>query len=479
MPYNPESSTAVHALDQTQQLAANKQYSWLSGADVTTTGSTSSIETAVSSGRATWDGEQITIPGGNHTHPAGDTDNPRWDALCVTDRTGTVEVFTGIPNEVVTDNQGDPVRGEPAFSPAPSDNITAEMVCLALVWIPSGATNNTDLTDETNGGVANPVVDRRVYQAGRVDQTTRRKTINSSGWYTIASNAPLGTGPTAEKRCNGLFTVRDTQSGRHSSMTFYASYMYGADPTITLLNASNFAGHRAIRGVRLVNGGTDEGAMVQVNVQLDDRNQIDFAEYTLQNNYQYGGWYPEHWQSGTVPQGFETTVLDFNNGDYIMAAVANGTEQFVVGRDGAVGTRRVFKDETAARVYLSSNFSVDGSGQTIPYDTIKSDDWGAWDSSTGVFTAPYDGWYTVHGHARLETPSDGQRVDLFVRHNGAGQAVTRIPVGSSSVTTFGVQTIIDAAAGDTIEIEERHAGGGTLTIAGNPRETYATIVHEG
>lgn len=485
MPYKPTSQSAQHALDEVQQLAAQQQYSWLSGLDTTLSGSTSSIETTVGSGTVVFDSKTIDVAGGNYAHPDGDTDNPRWDALVVTDSDGTVEVFSGIPNETVADQNGDPIRGEGAFSPAPSDNITAEMVCLALVWIPAGATNNTDLTDEANGGVASPVVDRRVYQAGRIDQTTRRATITSSGWHTIASQSPLGTGPdTSLKLANGLFTVRDTQAGRTSSTTFWASHMDGERPTIRVVSSSAGSSPRAVQGIRIVSGPDEatDGAEVQINVQLNTNSQVSVVEYTLQNNYHYGGWWPENWQAGTIPSGYDSTDIYWRNGSGHVLASSNDwstTAQFSVDRSGNVAANRVEKQETAARVWLSSAITVDGSGQTIPYDTVKTDDWGAWDTSTGVFTVPYDGWYTVHGHARLEGASNEQRLDLLVLHNGGGQAITRIPIGAGKVTTFGVQTIIDATAGDTIEIEERHGGGGTNTIAGNPRETYATIVHEG
>jgi hypothetical protein len=482
MPYKPDSETAVHALDPLQQLAANKQYSWLSGADVSLSSSTSAIETTTTPGAVVFNGETISIESVTRGHPDGDTDDPRWDAVCVTDRTGTVEVFTGIPAPTVTDENGDPIRGEPAFSPAPSDNITSEMVCLALVWIPAGATTNDDLTDETNGGVANPVVDRRVYQAGRVDQTTRRATITSTGWYRIASIAPLGTGPAGGDRASGLFTVRDTQSGRHSSLTFEASVHYGDRPTLTVHNTSSFAGSRAINAVRIVSSGTDDGAAVDINVQLGDRSQIDFAEYTLQNNYHYGGWSPEQWPSASVPSGYSTTAIDLKDPDPLLGAVRGGDYgsglPWAVLSDGSIRTTDLGRRNVATKVTLSANQSIpDATPTEIEFDQTAFDDYNAFSGETTI-TVPTDGTYlcdTNIGFADLSADSFA-RID--VKKNNTLISTDRAKPYEGGVA-LSTNTVSKLSAGDSIAVRVYHTNGSATDVRSSRPETFLTIARLG
>lgn len=483
MPYKPTAQTAVHALDQTQQLAAQKQYSWLSGGDVTTTGSTSSIETAVSSGRCVFDGEQITIPGGNHTHPDGDTDDPRWDALCVTDRTGTVEVFTGVPAPTATDEQGDPIRGEPAFSPAPSDNITSEMVCLALVWIPSGATNNADLTDESAGGVAEPVVDRRVYQAGRVDQTTRRATITSSGWHTIASQAPLGTGPSTSKNlANGLFTVRDTQSGRNSATTFWAAHMDAENPTIRVINSSAGSQTRAIQGVRLVSGlsESDNGAEVQVNVQLNSDSQVSDVEYTLQNNYHYGGWWPESWQSGVTPSGYDSTDI-YWRGDAHVDAIATqhtGSAQYAVNRAGDVQMRDLQRDRVATKATLSTAQSIPNeTTTTVAFDQTAFDHYGAFSGSESI-SVPANGTYHCDANIGFSSFSSGTYARIDILQNGSAISTNRSEPYSGG-PVISTNTISELVAGDRITVNAHHNSGSAVDLRARLPQTFLSIAKLG
>lgn len=483
MVYKPTAETAVHALDTTQQLAAQKQYSWLSGLDVTLTGSTSAIETAVSSGTVVFDGETIDVAGGTYTHPAGDTTNPRWDALCVTAADGTIEVYTGVPAELVDDPQGNPIRGEAAFSPAPSDNITTEIVCIALVWIPSGATNNDDLTNQNTGGVANPIVDRRVYQAGQVTQTTRKATITTSGWHTIASQAPLGTGPaTTQRLASALFTFRDTQAGRTSSTTFWASHMDAEQPTITVLSSSAGSAS-ALDGIRIVSGQDDatNGAEVQVNVQVGTESQVS-VEYTIQNNYMESGWWPESWQEGLKPTGYDSTDIYWRGEPRHIFASSNdwsSTARFSVDRDGNIAGNDLNRDTVGVRGYLSSNTTLStNTYHNIVFDAVKFSNMPGFDTSTGIFTAPSDGYYDCRATMTWSSPNSGKRFVSYIGHNGTA-AREHTHSAQAAPLSITVNDVVGANAGDDIRFAVQQYSGADQVLSGATNDTYFSIMKFG
>lgn len=483
MPYHPTANTAQHALDEVQQLAAQKQYSWDHGTSVSLSSATGTIETAIADGTVIIDGETVIHEASTVTHPDGDPDQPRWDAVCITDRTPTVEVISGVPAEPVTDANGNTIRGEPAFKPAPSDQITDSMVCLALVWIPAGATTNSDLTDTSNGGVAEPIVDRRIKQSGRVGQFTYRSVVQSSGWHRIAAVGALDTsGGGGQERASGLITIRDTQSGQHSTTAVYASINYSQEPTLTLLNTSSFAAERAIAGVRLVYNDVGDGAAVDVNVQLSGQSQIDYAEYTIQNNYQPRGWTPEAWQTASVPSGYTTTRIDLEPEDYILATAGleGENESFGVTRDGTVRMERIDRQSIGVRGYLSSDQSTSsGSFITVGYDSTTFANTGGFDPSAHEYTVPSQGFYRCHAAMKWrDVPSDTEITTKIQVRGGGTQSNHFNDTGGTNITTS-VSDILELSGGDTIFFAAQQFSGGGLDIVGNSTDTYFSITRIG
>lgn len=335
MPYLPTSNSAIRAQDETQTHAAIQGCAWDSGCAVTLGSSSTSIETTVDPGTVLFDGQLVDVASTTNTHSSGDSSNPRWDAVVVTDNTGTVEIISGPPAPPAQTEDGTVLRGEEAWSPAPEDTISTNVVILALVWIPSGATATADLTDTSAGGVTEPIVDRRLPAPGRAHEQRRATTVTSSGWYRIAQNGPVADGGSGGDRAHAMFTVHSPQSAIHSSTTFYASEQYGSRPTLTLLNRSHTS-NGAVQNVRLVTGGTTEGAAVEVNIALGGQSEVS-VNYSIYDNNALDGWAPVGWESGSVPTGFSTTELDLISNDPVLAAAADGTnDMFIVQRNGDV-----------------------------------------------------------------------------------------------------------------------------------------------
>lgn len=469
MTYHPTASTAVHALDQIQQLAAQKQYSWLSGADTTLSGATGTIETTVSDGTVVFGGETINIESTTLAHSDGDTQQPRWDAIVVTDSAGTLEVIEGVPAEPVTDEQGNTITGEAAFKPAPSDAITTEMVALALVWIPAGATTNGDLTEE--------IVDRRVNQAGRVEQTTRSATIKQSGWHTIASVAPLGSGPSIstdeQHRSSGLFTVRCATPGQTGALVFWAGQLDSEQPTINVIKATRSAVDRSLNGIRIVSSKKDstDGAMLQIDTQLHDESALA-VEYTLQNNYMNAGWWPENWQQGSIPPDFHTTTFSFERLNFVTGIATDWNDQarWGVERDGNVSMRDLNREKVGGRIALSNNTPISGE-KKIPFNMVVFDDGSHYDGSGG-YVVNADGTFIISASARLAQLGTGADVILTVRINGTSDAKVYHAAAEERVTLT-TSCISRLSEGDVIEVFGETSTNARIT--GFANETFLSV----
>lgn len=483
MPFSPSASSGAHALDLIQGLSADLGYGWQSGLDASLTNSTSIIESEWTAGSILWDGTVIDLPDGTIEHDAGDQDNPRWDALAVTDSGGTVQAIKGTPMPVATDDDGNTYPGEQAWTPSPSDQITRDMVVFAIVWIPAGASNNDDLTNTSAGGVAEPVVDRRVEVPGQEEQITRGATITSSGWYRIASVGPVVEDPDTEAddiQANALFSIRDTQQQLHSENTFWASLFFDQNPTLSLQNSSYYTGtHGAITDIRIVHpNDTYDGGAVEVNVQLQGQSSVS-VEYSLTHNHTQQGWTPEPWAAGDVPSGWNTTALDLSL-DPIQAVAADGqNDLFTMQRDGTVVAETMQRRQTAMVARLNNDVSIGTSGTTrIPWDSFEGDWPDAWNSNN-EFVAPFDGWYDVDVALRWPDPPDGMRADVLIDATGYTAQTTRTHSSTSSVRSMTGDALVEIDAGDSIWVGVQHDAGSTQTVAGWPSETRCQIVYVG
>lgn len=155
-------------------------------------------------------------------------------------------------------------------------------------------------------------------------------TISAAGWYRIASNGPVIQGGTGGTRAHALFTVRDTQSGLHSAVSFYASYHYGNNPILTLLCHSFYGSNGIIRKIRLIKGSTYEGAAVEVYCGA-----AGSVNFTIYDNEHFAGWTAKNWNPGSVPLGFAVTQIDLDTYNPAFAIAANGNNNmFYISKNG-------------------------------------------------------------------------------------------------------------------------------------------------
>jgi len=156
----------------------------------------------------------------------------------------------------------------------------------------TNATNATNANFATNAGTLDGL-DSTAF--ARIDGNSVTGTSGSNraaGWYTIAVNSG--------NRASARFAIRDTASGRHQSVDFYATHHYGAGNGINVLSCGKYSGS-PIRYIRIKEGSTYDGALLQVYL---DEGTNSVTAYLSGDNYQSGGWTMKNWiADGTDPGG--------------------------------------------------------------------------------------------------------------------------------------------------------------------------------
>jgi hypothetical protein len=120
---------------------------------------------------------------------------------------------------------------------------------------------------------------------------TRTSDVNkAAGWYTIAVNSG--------NRAVGKFILRDTSSGNHQAVVFYATHHFGSYSDISVLINSRYSGN-PFRYLRIVDGGTYDGALLQVYI---DDSSCQVQAWMLENIHA-NGWIIKDWVADGVNPG--------------------------------------------------------------------------------------------------------------------------------------------------------------------------------
>ena len=160
---------------------------------------------------------------------------------------------------------------------------------------------------------------------------------NQSGWYTIARNGnPPNT--TGGDRTTGYFVIRDINASDHQSVHFIASAHYGnaSDSEITILNNSSYHEAGPFTKIRLITGGTYQGAILQVYVS-DYNGNGQAVQAWLSHNLQESGWQLVKWvRQDDVPSGMTAREITISDVDF--AVGRSDTDKFEVKRGGHITT---------------------------------------------------------------------------------------------------------------------------------------------
>jgi hypothetical protein len=186
----------------------------------------------------------------------------------------------------------------------------------------------------------------------RIDGQTKKYHASGLpvGWYTIAVNPG--------NRAVARFGIRDTYSGAHQNVVFYASHMYGAHSEITVLHSSRYI-TTPIRYIRIKEGGTYDGALLQIYVDTPS-NQLEV--YLLGDNFQSIGWILKNF----VPDG--TDPGDVGNFSALTNVAAQvDLDTIIDGGMATTGEIYAGGNTTQYKVWHAGN---DGSGSGLDADLL-------------------------------------------------------------------------------------------------------------
>lgn len=187
--------------------------------------------------------------------------------------------------------------------------------------------------------------------------------------------------------------------------------------------------------------------------------------------------------SGTVHGVYGTTSSSEGYGVYADSGAKVSGDLEVTGTRsvGAIGVDAARKNDQSVPGSLTR--------ETVVFDTAYTNDGSGYDTSTGVFTAPYPGAYQIDTQVVWETNdlSSGDRLYLEISgesqiYGGPGSAETseNFEGFESADITLGVsRTFFGLQSGDTLEVVAQTDSSGGATINGVPARSFLTIAHLG
>jgi hypothetical protein len=254
----------------------------------------------------------------------------------------------------------------------------------------TGATFNTSngviTMTRNDGGTVTVDIDGRFSELGHTHDDrylpySKTSDVNkASGWYTIAVN----TG----SRAVGKFILRDTSGGNHQSAVFYATHHYGNYSDITVLINSRYGGN-PFRYIRIQDGGTYDGALLQVYID-DSSSQV---QAWMLENIQASGWIIKDW----IPDG--TDPGDVTN----FAALTTTPAQVdldTAGQGGMIVTGPIYGGgDTTQYEYLNTNNYSTTTDTRYYTETEIGNFFGGSSAITGYNKSNWDTAYGWGNHA--------------------------------------------------------------------------------
>lgn len=200
------------------------------------------------------------------------------------------------------------------------------------------------------------------------------------------------------------------------------------------------------------------------------------------------GSFTGYGEIGLIPYVASNAIRTVNpgTGSYLQGANVNSGDQIsgtiVIPIEGWSATNLVSNIElTQKTLFAESDISVSqnltsGSWTTIIFDTEIEDEFGVYDSSTGIFTASRDGLFMFNFVVGINPNSSGNRAS-GLRVNGTTLHVCNSYAATSA--TYGVNLpgfqMLRLSKGDTVEMQILQNSGSTISTIVGAANNYLNI----
>ena len=162
---------------------------------------------------------------------------------------------------------------------------------------------------------------------------------------------------------------------------------------------------------------------------------------------------------------------------YVSALGLNKTlSQAITDGDFAAGNPVKVEYYTATAQSIASSSTT----QVVVFNTMVVDSHSAFNSSTGVFTAPYTKTYLITSTISFSANASGRR-GIFLGKNGSYvQNGSIVPnAGGGAGTNINSSFLVSLTSGDTIDIRAYQESGSTLTLQASSVDNWISIVSIG
>jgi hypothetical protein len=188
--------------------------------------------------------------------------------------------------------------------------------------------------------------------------------------------------------------------------------------------------------------------------------------------------------NGTVTSG--STLIQLNAGDYISLNPGSTATPFsstapnfvnMISINRLSGPAVVTATESVNGRYFSSTTSISGSLATIVYATKGWDTHGAYNSSTGIWTAPVSGKYQFNcALATAGTLALNGVIDMQVQQSGSSSQISEDKIyagGVQTAITAGVSDEFYCLAGDTIKVQVSSSATSPSIVSSNNQNYFS------
>jgi len=235
-------------------------------------------------------------------------------------------------------------------------------------------------------------------------------TIASGKWVTIAVNNG--------SRASARFIITDATSGRHQAVHFYAAHMFGSRNTINVISNTAFSTPKVFGGIRILEGGTYDGALLQVYTGLNTSTMyVHIIENAVSSGWSLKNFVPH----GTDPGG---------TGNY--SALTNQGAYVDLSKFGGMATSDSFQ---AKSIVNSQGYTVMNSSGQLLWSRLSgvpvySTRWPTWNEIGGTLSMLNVNSLDITGHGNTHF-NYGDRHDIYLTYGHTGGVYVRTYNGSA------------------------------------------------